>query len=187
MNRNLLLKRKVLIGNTQTNQTNNQNINNNTQNNTNQNINNNTKNTKNRLYLMKNKNVHLPFVSYEKIYKNEPEFNFRIIKDFNIKTKYNAMIIEPRKHRALEFVLNNFLENLGEDWSIIIFCSDMNTQYIIDILNRFNKQYQNRIKIIRFIEDNIDIITYNKLCFCKKTYDFIQSEMFIIFQTDSII
>ena len=30
--------------------------------------------------------------------------------------KYTAIIVEPRKHIALEFVLNNFLENLNNDW-----------------------------------------------------------------------
>ena len=32
--------------------------------------------------------------------------------------KYTAIIIEPRTHKALEFVLNNFLENLNDDWIV---------------------------------------------------------------------
>lgn len=29
--------------------------------------------------------------------------------------KYTAVIIEPRRHNALEFVLENFLTNLSEE------------------------------------------------------------------------
>ena len=34
--------------------------------------------------------------------------------------KYTAVIVEPREHKALSFVLNNFLENLSDEWNIII-------------------------------------------------------------------
>jgi hypothetical protein len=30
-------------------------------------------------------------------------------------SKYTAVIIEPRQHKALQFVLNNFLENLNDE------------------------------------------------------------------------
>jgi hypothetical protein len=42
------------------------------------------------------------------------------------RNKYTALIIEPRKHKALEFVLKNFLENLSNEWSIIIFHGNLN-------------------------------------------------------------
>lgn len=32
--------------------------------------------------------------------------------------KYTAIIVEPCKHKALEFFLNNFLENLSSEWNI---------------------------------------------------------------------
>lgn len=126
-------------------------------------------------------------LNLQKYNKKIISIDFKIIKDFNIKTKYQAMIIEPREHHALEFVLHNFLDNLGIDWSIIIFCSDHNKNYLLDIVNKFINLDKNRIKIIRFTESNIDIPTYNRVCFSKKTYEFIESEMFIIFQTDSMI
>ena len=31
-------------------------------------------------------------------------------------SKYTAIIVEPRKHKALELVLTNFLKNLNDYW-----------------------------------------------------------------------
>jgi hypothetical protein len=50
-------------------------------------------------------------------------------------SKYTAIIIEPRKHKALTFVLTNFLENLSNEWDFIIFHGINNSEYIKNILN----------------------------------------------------
>ena len=34
---------------------------------------------------------------------------------------YTAIIIEPRKHKAIKFVLKNAYDNLSNEWNIIIF------------------------------------------------------------------
>jgi hypothetical protein len=52
-----------------------------------------------------------------------------------MESKYTAIIIEPRKHRALEFVLNNFLENLNDDWNIIIYHGNNNIEYLQNIID----------------------------------------------------
>ena len=49
-------------------------------------------------------------------------------------TKYTAVLIEPRKHKALPFVLNNFFENLSDEWSFVIFHGNQNYEYILDIM-----------------------------------------------------
>jgi hypothetical protein len=36
-------------------------------------------------------------------------------------TDYTAIMVEPRKHRALEFVMKNFTENLSNNWNFIIY------------------------------------------------------------------
>ena len=43
---------------------------------------------------------------------------------------YTAIIIEPRKHKALSFVLNNVLNNLNDSWNIIVFHGNLNKEYI---------------------------------------------------------
>ena len=54
---------------------------------------------------------------------------------FEDNTTYTAVIIEPRKHKALQFVLKNFLENLDINWNIIIFHGNLNKEYIENIID----------------------------------------------------
>ena len=46
------------------------------------------------------------------------------------KSKYTAIIVEPREHKALAFVLENFLENLNDDWNVIILHGTENKKYV---------------------------------------------------------
>lgn len=103
--------------------------------------------------------------------------------------RYTALIIEPRSHKALEFVLQNFMENLSDNWDFIIFHGNLNKNYIINILNSnfLLKENINRIKLINLNIDNLTIKDYNDLLVSKDLYKNIPTEIFLIFQTDSII
>jgi len=103
--------------------------------------------------------------------------------------KYTAVIIEPRKHNALEFVLENFVENLSRDWDFIIFHGNLNEDYIVKILNSNSilKKNLDRIKLINLNVDNLTINEYSNLLVSKDFYKDIPTEIFLIFQTDSII
>ena len=101
---------------------------------------------------------------------------------------YTAIIIEPRQHKALPFVLENFLNNLSKDWSFIIFHGTKNLKFIIDIINDKLTKHMHRIKLINLNVDNLTINDYNNLLkYDKSFYDCIPTEIFLIFQTDSII
>ena len=104
-------------------------------------------------------------------------------------TKYTAVIIEPRKHKALPFVLNNFFENLSEEWSFIIFHGNQNQEYIMDIMENQLPQYKTRI--IQYVNLNIDnfnnLIEYSRFVVSKPFYDCIPTEIFLMFQTDCMI
>ena len=116
-------------------------------------------------------------------------FNFVIKKNIdNIHSyQYTAIIIEPRKHKALQLVLNNFLENLDNRWYFIIFCSDFNYDFVNEIISNLELINQNRIQIIRFIESNITHKNYSELILKTNIHDYIKTEMFLIFQTDTLI
>jgi hypothetical protein len=103
--------------------------------------------------------------------------------------KYTAVIIEPRKHKALEFVLNNFMENLDDDWGFIIFHSNTNKKMVENIMDTNLKKYKNKTKLINLNIDSNDftIKEYSTLFYDKTFYDYIPTETFLIFQTDSII
>jgi len=102
--------------------------------------------------------------------------------------KYTAIIIEPRKYKALEFVLNNMLECLSEQWKIIFFHGINNIEYSNIIVNKLNNLFNNRIYLVQLDVENLNQKTYSKLLASKTIiYDYIDTEYFLIFQTDSII
>lgn len=127
------------------------------------------------------------------IHLNEIKIKINILEEsFKNNTnneRYTAIIIEPRPHKALEYVLENFMENLSNNWDFIIFHGNLNKNYIINILNSnfLLKENINRIKLINLNIDNLTIKDYNDLLVSKDLYKNIHSEIFLIFQTDSII
>ena len=99
--------------------------------------------------------------------------------------KYTAIIVEPRRHRALEFVLNNALECLSSEWKIVLFHGNDNLQYAADIAVRINDA---RLNLIHMDIENLDLVSYSKLLGTRSmVYDFIETEHFLVFQTDSMI
>jgi hypothetical protein len=100
---------------------------------------------------------------------------------------YTAIILEPRKHPALEFVLNNFLENLDYNWNIIIYHGTDNIDYINNIITTKLNKHIDRITKINLNTPNLTIQNYNDLMVSKKFIEDIPTEIFLIFQTDSMI
>jgi len=102
--------------------------------------------------------------------------------------KYTALIVEPRRHRALQFVLNNFLQNLSEEWGIIIFHGDDNEDFVKEILYQLDDADKHRIaNVINMHVDNYDPRTYSDLFMSASFYDHIPTDTFLVFQTDAII
>jgi Protein of unknown function (DUF5672) len=98
--------------------------------------------------------------------------------------KYCAVIIEPRRHRALEFVLRNARECLSADWKIILFHGSNNGAYAQEIVDRIDSP----IQLVNLNVDNLNQITYSRLLATKSAvYDHIDRDMFLVFQTDSMI
>jgi hypothetical protein len=103
-------------------------------------------------------------------------------------SKYTAIIIEPRKHKALSFVLNNFLTNLSDDWSIIIFHGNANVDYVKNIVENLEQKHKNRIlNLINLNVDNLTHHVYSQIFMTEGFYNFIPTETFLVFQTDSMI
>jgi hypothetical protein len=97
---------------------------------------------------------------------------------------YTAIIVEPRKHKALEYVLNNFTTNLDNKlWKFIIYCSLDNKSFVEDIKNKLNIE----IYIIPICNSNLTIKDYNYLLTNKKFYEVIPTDIVLIFQTDTLI
>ena len=107
--------------------------------------------------------------------------------NINTYTLYTAIIVEPRKHKALPFVLQNFTENLNEDWNFIIYHGSQNESMVKSIISTFSESIKNRITLVNLKVKNISVAEYSTMFFCPTFYDNIPTETFLIFQTDSII
>ena len=55
-----------------------------------------------------------------------------------------AVIVETRKHKALQFVLNNFMSNLPNDWKLQIFHGRDNSDYVSEVV-KSNKILNDRV------------------------------------------
>ena len=101
---------------------------------------------------------------------------------------YTAIIVEPREHPALAFVLNNFLSNLSDDWNVIVFHGNKNIHFLKEIIKIDLQKFTNRLSLINLQVDNLTINDYNNL-FMTSTmlYDNIPTETFLVFQTDTVI
>jgi hypothetical protein len=103
------------------------------------------------------------------------------------KFEYSAIIIEPRQHRALEFVLQNFTKHLDNRWQIIIFHGTENEDFVKEIVKNKLSHELYRIKLVNLNVSNLTIHDYNSLLYDKSFYDNIPTEVFLLFQTDTII
>jgi hypothetical protein len=114
-------------------------------------------------------------VNYDILFMKRPEY-----------CKYTAMIIEPRCHPALELVLKNFNKNLSDDWQFLIFHGNNNLDYINNIINQ-NEFNDRQIKLKHVKVNNLSINEYNLFMFNEYTYTYIDTEVFLIFQTDTLL
>ena len=63
-------------------------------------------------------------------------------------TPKTAIIIEPRKHRALPFVLRNILENLDNTWNVILYHGTHNKEFSEQILSGELFIYSSRLSLV---------------------------------------
>lgn len=106
---------------------------------------------------------------------------------FDMREKYTAVIVEPREHPALEFVLTNFLESLPANWDVLIMHGTKNRTFVEKIMDDKLVDYRSRIQLHDLHVDNLTIQKYNELLVSKEFHDQIPSEIFLVFQTDTMI
>lgn len=101
--------------------------------------------------------------------------------------QYTAVIVEPRKHKAMEFVIQNFTQNLPDNWNFIIMHGLTNDVFVKDIVSSLPNKISNRITFVNLGVDNLTIDDYNQLLKNRSFYDKIPTEVFLVFQTDTVI
>ena len=103
-------------------------------------------------------------------------------------TVYTAIIVEPRKHAALEFVLNNFLENLDLNWNIKIYHGTENGLWLEELVQNNFQDARHRISLQNLGISNLPSSQeYSKVLTTRSFIESIPTETFLVFQTDCII
>lgn len=100
---------------------------------------------------------------------------------------YTAVIIEPRQHKALSFVIHNILENLPDEWCILVFHGNENKDFVEEILQMLYAFKHRILSPIQLDITNLTIYQYNKMLVNSNFYKCIPTEIFLIFQTDTMI
>jgi hypothetical protein len=113
--------------------------------------------------------------------------NFHLDGNIDSSNKYTAIIIEPRRHEALEYVLRNFLDNLDDDWNVILFHGNLNKEFSENIIYNNLNEYKHRTSLVNLKIDNLTIPEYSSIFLSKEFYNSIPTEVFLVFQTDAII
>ena len=99
-----------------------------------------------------------------------------------------AIIVEPRKHRALGFVVRNVLENLPENWNVRIFHGTLNKSFVEELLAGELLPSRSRITLENLGVDNLPTyIDYSRILASREFTEKIPTETFLVFQTDSMI
>jgi len=129
---------------------------------------------------------------YKEILNNEYDFSILYSEYWKRKIendipKYTAVLIEPRCHSAMSLVLHNFAKNLSDEWNILILHGNLNIEYVSNIINTELFEYKSRITKINLNVDNLTTNEYNRLFKTEKFYEYIPTETFLIFQTDTFI
>jgi len=93
-----------------------------------------------------------------------------------------AIIIETRKHTHFKVIVQNTITNLQHlNIGLQVYHGTNNENFVKECL----KQYEN-IEYININVGNIDIEGYNKIMLSKTFHENIPTDLFLVFQTDSI-
>lgn len=100
---------------------------------------------------------------------------------------YTALMIEPRQHPAMRFVLNNFLETLDSRWNFIVYHGTDNEEWLKNLLENEFASSLHRITLGRINVSNLNLHQYSFIMVSSEFLKIIPTEIFLVFQTDSMI
>lgn len=101
--------------------------------------------------------------------------------------KYSAVIVDSRITDLFNIVLDNFYSKLDDRWDFIIYTTNNNFNFVKDLINSTFANQKNRTTIIKLNINHINIKTYSKLLISNDFYKNIPTEIFLIFQLDSLL
>ena len=100
-----------------------------------------------------------------------------------------AIIIETRKHKALEFVLNNVMSNLPDEWKLQIFHGIDNIEYIQNIINNNSllSSIKNKITLSNLNIKEVTQEDSSKIMLSESLWESVVGETVLYFECDSLL
>jgi hypothetical protein len=89
--------------------------------------------------------------------------------------------------KALEFVVNNVLENLPAPWNLIVFPGEENKDVVTEFVKNLPREKLSRVTVKDLGLKTMNIPEYNALMMSDRILNEIPTEVFMIVQTDSMI
>jgi len=101
-----------------------------------------------------------------------------------ISDKKAIVIIEPREHKNLEAVINNFDKNMPPDWDLYVFYGKSGRNYAVNA----SAKVKDRTKYLLPLDtDNLTADEYNELLKKATFWNRIDAETILVFQTDAVL
>jgi len=102
---------------------------------------------------------HTKYHTYEGFNVDDDDCNIVKIPVINVitNTPYTAIMVEPRNHKALDFVMRNFTDNLSNEWNFIIYHGNENKKTMKNIVSSLAPDVQNRITLVNLNVKNLKI------------------------------
>ena len=108
-----------------------------------------------------------------------------IIKYYTIQTTKKAMIIvEPRPHKLLKPVIENFHKYMSHDWDLYIFHGKSHKNFCKNAIKNIRSR---NIYLLPLDTDNLTADQYNHLLIQKSFWKKINAEHILVFQTDTVL
>lgn len=96
------------------------------------------------------------------------------------------VIVEPRQHKHLAYVLENFDRRMPATWDLYIFHGIKNEQYARNAAHNITKR--RKVHFVALGTDNLTVDEYNVLLKSpERFWSKIQAENILVFQTDAIL
>jgi len=122
--------------------------------------------------------------SFYMLYKS-----YKQIEPYQGDEAYTIVLVEPRAsmQNALEFVVQNSLDNLPSNWTLYIFPGKENIFAVQRFVSSLPPEKQSRVEVKDIGLTSMTIREYNELMMSTRLLDLIPTEKFLVVQTDSMI
>ena len=94
------------------------------------------------------------------------------------------VIVEPRKHKNLEYVLKNFDEGMDSTWDLYVFHGKSAAEFAQAASREITKR---RVYLLPLHTDNLTADEYNVLFKDASFWDRVNAETILVFQTDVVL